>query len=84
MLFIAKYSILVRKETGKRIMMNLKRINELARKSREVGLTEEEKQEQARLRAEYLADFRAGFEQQLQNTYIMDEDGNKTPLKRKD
>ena len=65
-------------------MMNLKRINELARKSRKVGLTEEEKQEQARLRAEYLADFRAGFEQQLQNTYIMDEDGNKTPLKRKD
>lgn len=65
-------------------MMNLKRINELARKSREVGLTEEEKQEQARLRAEYLADFRAGFEQQLQNTYIMDEQGNKTPLKRKD
>jgi len=65
-------------------MMNLQRINELARKSREVGLTEEEKQEQARLRQEYLADFRAGFEQQLQNTYIMDEDGNKTPLKRKD
>ena len=64
--------------------MSLQRINELARKSRETGLTDEEKQEQARLRAEYLANFRAGFEQQLQNTYIMDENGNKTPLKRKD
>ena len=36
----------------------LKRINELAKKSREQGLSEEEKAEQAALRKEYLEEFR--------------------------
>ena len=34
------------------------RLNELARKSKTIGLTEEEKQEQALLRQEYLAAIR--------------------------
>ncbi len=35
-------------------MLDIKRINELAKKSKEVGLTEEEKVEQAKLRREYI------------------------------
>lgn len=47
-----------------------KRINELARKSKAEGLTEEEKAEQARLRQEFLAKFRANFRAQLENIEI--------------
>ena len=60
-----------------------KRINELARISRERELTPEEKEEQARLRSEYLEAFRANLRSQLDNTYIVDGEGNETPLKRK-
>lgn len=59
------------------------RINELARKKKTVGLTESELQEQAALRAEYLRDFREGFKQQLDNTYIQYEDGSKVKLSQK-
>ena len=60
------------------------RINELARKSRTPeGLTEAEKAEQAALRKEYIADWRRGVEQTLDNTYIVDEKGNKRKLERK-
>ena len=61
----------------------LDRINELARKSRTVGLTEEEKEEQQRLRAEYVAAVRKNVEMQLGNTYIVEPDGTKHPLKKK-
>ena len=62
----------------------IKRINELARKSKTPeGLTEEEKQEQVRLRQEYIAEWRQGVTQVLDNTYIMDEQGNKRKLKKK-
>ena len=56
------------------------RINELARKKKTVGLTEDELKEQAELRAEYLKDFREGFKQQLNNTYIQAEDGHREKL----
>lgn len=56
------------------------RINELARKKKTVGLTAEELQEQAYLRAQYLHDFREGFRQQLDHTYIQYEDGRKEKL----
>lgn len=59
-----------------------KRINELARLSKERELTQEEKEEQARLREEYLAAFRKNLKSQLDNTYIVDSKGNKTPLKK--
>ena len=39
----------------------IQRINELAHKQKKVGLNREEKQEQAALRQEYLANFRQGF-----------------------
>ena len=58
----------------------IERINELAKKSREVGLTEAEKAEQQQLRKEYVAAFRASFRQQLENTDIKYEDGETVPL----
>ncbi len=61
----------------------LDRINELARKARTEGLTEEEKEEQQRLRAEYVAAVRKNVELQLGNTFIVEPDGTKHPLKKK-
>ena len=59
------------------------RINELARKSKSVGLTPEEKEEQAQLRAEYIADFRRSTIEILDNTYLQRPDGTKEKLKTK-
>ena len=53
------------------------RINELARKMKTVGLTEEEKTEQAALRKEYVASVVGNLKSQLDNTYVVDEKGNK-------
>ena len=60
------------------------RLNELARKSKTIGLTEAEKQEQALLRQEYLPAIRQSLEAQLDNVYFLEEDGSKTKLKKKD
>lgn len=59
------------------------RINELAKKSREQGLTDEEKAEQTKLRTEYIKKFRQGMENTLSNVYIMDENGNKRKVEKK-
>ena len=59
------------------------RINVLAHKSKSVGLTEEEKIEQAALRREYIDSFKASLIGQLENTYIVDEKGNKKKVQRK-
>lgn len=56
------------------------RINFLSRKSKTVGLTDAEKQEQQKLRQEYITEWRLGMTQVLDNTYIMDEKGNKKKL----
>ena len=56
------------------------RINELAKKAKTVGLTPEEEQERAVLRQEYLAAFRKNLRAQLDNTYIVDDKGNKRKL----
>ena len=61
----------------------IKRINELAKKSREEGLTEAEKEEQAQLRKAYIAEFRQGMLGTLENIYIVDETGNKKKVERK-
>ncbi len=61
----------------------INRINELARKSKSIGLTDEEKKEQSRLRREYIDSFKASLIGQLENTYIIDEKGNKKKVKRK-
>ncbi|WP_127848534.1 DUF896 domain-containing protein [Lacticaseibacillus hulanensis] len=58
------------------------RINELARKKKTEGLTAAELAEQAELRKAYLADFRAGFKQQVETTQFFDKQGNEiTPEK---
>ncbi len=59
------------------------RINELARKSKSVGLTESEKDEQAKLRRIYIDSFKESLVGQLENTYIVDEKGNKKKVQRK-
>lgn len=61
----------------------INRINELAHKSKTVGLTDDEKQEQAVLRREYIDSYKASLIGQLENTYIIDEKGNKRKVQRK-
>ena len=61
----------------------IKRINELAKKSREQGLSDEEKAEQTTLRQEYIKRFRYGMENTMSNVYIMDENGNKKKIEKK-
>jgi uncharacterized protein YnzC (UPF0291/DUF896 family) len=52
----------------------IQRINELAKKSKSVGLTEIELEEQASLRKEYLTAFRQSFIRQLENIEIVDDE----------
>lgn len=59
------------------------RINELARKKKTEGLTPAELEEQAALRAEYIAGFRASLTAQLDNTVIVDKDGTRHKVERK-
>ena len=65
-------------ESGK-----LDRINELARLSRERELTTGELQERDTLRREYIAEWRRGAEQVLENTYVIGPDGVKRKLEKK-
>ena len=60
------------------------RINELAKKAKTVGLTEEEQAERAALRREYIDSVVGSLKGQLDNTYIVDEKGNKTKLQKKE
>lgn len=60
------------------------RINELARKKKSEGLTEEELKEQAILRREYIEGFKQSLVSQLENTYIVEPDGTKRKVKAKD
>ena len=57
------------------------RINELAKKSKAEGLTEEEKAEQKALRDEYIRDFRAGLRGVLDNSVIERPDGTRENVK---
>ncbi len=62
----------------------IERLNILAKKSKTEGLTDAEKQEQAELRRAYIAAFRGSLEASLKNAYILDENGNEQPLKKKE
>lgn len=59
----------------------LERINELARKAKTEGLTAEEIAERDVLRKEYVAAVLGNVRAQLDNTYVVDEQGNKRKLK---
>ena len=61
----------------------IKRINELYHKSKAEGLTPEEKEEQARLRQEYIQNVRANLRGQLNQISIQNEDGSITNLGEK-
>ena len=65
------------------ISEKIQRINELAKKAKAEGLTPEEVHERDALRREYINEFRHSLISQLDNTYIMDQQGNKTKLERK-
>ena len=56
------------------------RINELAKKAKTVGLTDEELVERDKLRRIYIDNVKANLTGQLDHTYIVDEKGNKKPL----
>lgn len=56
------------------------RINELARKQKSEGLTDEEKAEQQTLRREYIESYKRSLMQQLDSIYVVDEKGNKRKL----
>ena len=59
------------------------RINELAKKAKNEGLTEEETIERDKLRRIYIDSVKASLVGQLDNTYIVSPDGTKTKLKPK-
>ena len=60
------------------------RIYFLARKKKKEGLTESELQEQAVLRREYIESYKQSLISQLENTYILEPDGTKKKVTRKD
>ena len=60
------------------------RINALAKKAREQGLSEEEKAEQAALRREYVDAVKASLEGHLHNTTVIRPDGSKQKLTKRD
>ena len=60
------------------------RINELARKAKAAGLTEEEERERAVLRRAYIDSVLGNLKGQLDHTYLVDKQGNKRKLKKKD
>ena len=68
------------KMTDERIL----RINELARKAKTVGLTPEEEAERAALRKEYVAAFRNSLEVQLKSIVVVDPEGNRSKLQKKE
>lgn len=63
--------------------MDIERINFLAKKAKTEGLTEEEKQEQAKLRREYIDSVVGNLRAQLDNTYVQNPDGTEVKITAK-
>ena len=63
--------------------IDIARINELARKAKTEGLTEEEKAEQAALRREYIESIRNSLRGHLNSISIVEKDGTITDLGKK-
>lgn len=62
---------------------DIARINELARKAKAEGLTQEEMRERDDLRKAYLATVRKNLVTQLEHTTVVEPDGRVHPLKKK-
>ncbi|WP_339249846.1 DUF896 domain-containing protein [Sporosarcina sp. FSL W8-0480] len=63
----------------------IKRINELSKKSKTIGLSIEEAKEQTQLRKEYLESFRSSMRDTIEHVKVIDPKGNDvTPKKVKD
>lgn len=60
------------------------RINELARKAKQGPLTEAELRERETLRREYIDSVVGSLKGQLDHTYIVDKQGRKTKLRKKE
>ncbi|HZG70421.1 MAG TPA: DUF896 domain-containing protein [Chondromyces sp.] len=60
----------------------LARINELSKKSKTTGLTEEEKKEQLALRQEYLKVFRTSMKNTVETVRVFDPEGNEVTPKK--
>ena len=60
----------------------IERINFLAKKAKAESLTEAEASEQAELRREYIEAYKANLRASLDNTYVVDDEGNKQKLKK--
>ncbi|BFL47339.1 DUF896 family protein [Lactonifactor longoviformis] len=63
--------------------MKLNRINELARKAKAEGLTDAEREEQAKLRQEYIALVRMNLRSQLDSIDLVEKDGSVVNLGEK-
>lgn len=61
----------------------IERINELARKRKTVGLTQEETAEQEALRKEYITGFRNNLQEILDSVVIQNPDGTQHRLQKK-
>lgn len=60
------------------------RINALAKKAKAEGLTAEETAERDKLRRIYIDNVKASLVGQLENTYIVEPDGSKRKLSKKE
>ena len=60
------------------------RINELARRAKQGPLTEAEIKERDLLRRDYIDSVVGSLKGQLDSTYIVDKQGNKTKLRKKE
>ncbi len=60
----------------------LNRINELAKKKREQGLTTDEQAEQKKLYKIYLCEIRTQFDKTLDNVSVKEKDGEVVPFKQ--
>ena len=63
--------------------LKMDRLSEFTRLARERELTAEEQSERQALREEYLADWRRGTLETLENVYIIGEDGKEHKLPKK-
>lgn len=62
---------------------DIERINELARKKKAGGLSEEETWEHEALRAQYRKEFRESMQATLDRVYLQQEDGSYKKLEKK-